>query len=240
MPEGGRVAFTTRLVAVERDELARSIDVAPGRYVVTTVVDSGTGIPEEVRSRLFEPFFTTKPPGKGTGMGLAVAYGIAKNHGGSIVVDSEPGHGATFSIYLPVAEARSVAKELAAEEPTPGKGRILVVDDEGIVRETVRAILETLGYEVRTASDGDDALALYREQAETIDLVILDLSMPAMDGRDCLRALLELDASARVLVSTGHAIDGGGDDLLAAGALGLLQKPYIAQELGDAVAAALK
>ncbi len=240
MPTGGEIIFATEAVDLDEEYCRDHPHASPGRYLLVSVTDTGTGIPEEVRHRVFEPFFTTKGPGEGTGMGLAMAYGIVKNHDGFIEVYSEVGRGTTVKVYLPLcgeAIARDEGPRLAA--PIPGGGRILVVDDEEVVREVVERMLGCLGYEVACVHNGREAADHYGKHGPDIDLVILDMTMPVMDGGECFRALKGLDPEVKALLSTGHALNGTAQRLLDEGMLGFVQKPYVLAQLSEAVARAL-
>lgn len=241
LPNGGNLTFETSIVDLDRAYCQRYTHARPGRYALLSVSDNGDGIAPEIQERIFEPFFTTKAPGQGTGMGLAMVYGIVKNHSGTIQVYSEPGHGTQFKVYLPYAIP------VGAEEPEPqqsapaitGSGKILVVDDEETVREMASDMLRDLGYEVYTAHDGDSALELYREIGREIDLVIMDMIMPKLDGRGCFRALREMNPSVKAILSTGFSCDGTVQEILDEGMLGFTQKPYRIRDLSEAVAKAL-
>ncbi len=241
MPEGGRLVFGTEEVLLDEAFCRRHAGATPGQYVMLSVSDTGCGIPEEIRDRIFEPFFTTKQPGEGTGMGLAMVYGIVKNHGGSIYVESEVGRGTTFKVYFPVAA--QPAEPVRAEELeglVRGRGRILLVDDEEVVREVGADVLRHLGYEVITAADGLQAIDYYKNHAEEIDLVIIDLVMPRMNGRDCFLAMKAINPNVRAILSSGYEPDGSVQELLNEGALGFAQKPYNVVQLSQTVARALK
>ena len=241
MPEGGELTFATEEVELDPIFCSQHAGLQPGPYVVVTVADTGCGIPEEVRGRIFEPFVTTKEPGEGTGMGLAMVYGIVKNHGGAVTVYSEVGRGTTFHIYLPAASVE--ADEGPPDwEPAPvvGAGRILVVDDEDVVRNVVAAMLRHLGYDVVTAADGQEAVEYYQQRRDGIDLVLVDMMMPRMGGRDCFRALRDLDPAVRVVISSGYGLDGAIEGLLSDGVLGFVQKPYRVRQLSEVVAEALE
>jgi len=240
MPDGGELTIATEQVDLDEPYCRIRPEVSPGPHLVVSVGDTGTGIPTDIRERIFEPFFTTKEHGKGTGMGLAMVYGIVKNHGGTINLESEVGRGTTFHILLPLVQqqqGRSVA--VTAGRPVRGKGRVLVVDDEEVVRHTAARLLRQVGYKVMTAADGKEAVNCYREFGPQIDLVILDMAMPRMDGRCCFRALREMDVGVRVLMSTGYSLDGAAQGILSEGVIGFIQKPYDLQRLSEAVAAAL-
>ncbi len=235
MPHGGTLRFTTR-----NQELpgAGPKDLSPAWYLVLEVSDTGTGIPPEVQGRIFEPFFTTKPAGQGTGMGLAMVYGSVKNHGGAIEVESEVGKGSTFRVWLPATDGKASAKS-GRHAAYRGNGRLLVVDDEDLVRASAARLLKGMGYEVTTAGDGVEALTAWGASGPGFDLVLLDLGMPRMDGLTCLRKLKQQAPEARVLISTGYANDGAAQEALEAGACGCLHKPYEVAALADAVRKAL-
>jgi CheY-like chemotaxis protein len=238
MPKGGRLVIEGSNVELDQVYTASHPQSAAGRYVLLSISDTGQGMSVEVKRRIFEPFFTTKPAGQGTGMGLAMVYGIVKNHGGSVELTSEVGRGSRFCIWLPATERGPTA---ISRPPLPvaGSGRILVVDDEDLVRATAERLLTGIGYKVQTARDGVEALAKVQAQPGDFDLVLLDLGMPRMDGLTCLRALKQHAPSVRMLVSTGYALDGATEQALAEGACGCLPKPYLLTELAEAVRQAL-
>jgi PAS domain S-box-containing protein len=251
MPDGGEMAFEIRRVEVDDDHARNRPDARPGRYVRLTVSDTGCGIEPDHLGRIFEPFFTTKAHGQGTGMGLATVYGIVRNHGGWIEVDSEPGRGSEFRLYLPPAEGSRSAEpgEPVAAGPAAGQqprapdapaARILVVDDEGIVRRALDRMLRDAGYEVVTASDGPEAVAWYGENPGGIDLAIIDMRMPEMDGRECFQALRRINAEVRAIFSTGFEVEAVVRAALEDGMVGFVRKPFKLHELTEAVAAALQ
>jgi PAS domain S-box-containing protein len=235
MPDGGTLTIETANVELDQEYCDTHLDVTPGRHVLLTVSDSGFGIDKQTLARIFEPFFTTKEAGEGTGLGLAMVYSIVKQHGGQITCYSEPGRGTTFKIYLPAIETKT---ELPAPEklvgPPGGTETILLVDDEEHIRELCARILARAGYTVLTAASGQEALELY-EKDETISLTVLDLIMPAMDGRQCLREILELNPAARVLIASGHSLAAHEIDAMGHGAKGFVTKPYDAGRLLQAV-----
>lgn len=237
MPGGGTLVFATSNVTYSAADCAQSaFDLQPGAYVELEVSDDGMGMTEAVVQRAFEPFFTTKEVGAGTGLGLSAVYGAVVEHRGAIHVFSRPEHGTTFRIFLPL-ESRAEASPVAEEAVARGRGTILVVDDEAMVRETAAAMLRSLGYDVITATDGREALAAY-ERSPAVDLVLLDMVMPQMSGREVHRALLERDGRARVLFTSGFTREPH-LDLEIEGVRGFLEKPYRLGELAAAVAAAL-
>ena len=240
MPHGGSLTFSTSMTELGEEEARKLGAPATGPYLVVSVSDTGTGIPEDVRARIFEPFFTTKERGKGTGMGLAMVYGIVKNHGGMIRVDSELGKGTTFGIYLPVAEAAAAADAPApTERAVTGAGRVLVVDDEEVVRDVATGYLRHLGYQVVTASDGQAAVEYYAVHHAEIDLVLIDMVMPRLGGRDCFRAMREIDPAVRAVLTTGYGFNVAAQEILDEGVLGFVQKPYELAQLSEVVASAL-
>ncbi|RMG50403.1 MAG: response regulator, partial [Acidobacteria bacterium] len=191
--------------------------------------------------RIFDPFFTTKGVGKGTGLGLAVVYGIVRNHGGAIDVDSRVGEGTRFTIHLPVAESVEAYQESPPPEVERGTGTILLVEDEPVVLEFAQTALEHLGYRVLTARDGEEAIGVYRAHRGEIDVVILDIVMPKKGGGEAFRELKQMDPTVNVLFATAYgSAPESVQDLLKDGAAGLVRKPYHIHELAAAVQAALK
>lgn len=241
MPDGGRLILETEVVELDQFFCTLHPGLAPGPYVQLVVSDTGTGIEPEAKERLFEPFFTTKEQGKGTGMGLAMVYGIVKNHGGTIQVYSEEGQGATFKIFLPLVErsGEAEASKPAGARPVPGHGRILIVDDEEIIRQMAKDMLGYLGYEVESSPDGEAAVLYYKEHYKEVDLVILDMVMPKMGGKECFRALKEINPDVRAVLSTGFSRDGAAQEILDEGLVDFIQKPYRVGNLSEVIAAAL-
>jgi signal transduction histidine kinase len=239
MPEGGELVFSTAVVDVDADFCARHPGATPGPHVAIAVEDTGHGIPPELQSRVFEPFFTTKDPGRGTGMGLAMVYGIARNHGGVVSLDSEPGRGARFTLWLPLA-----AQQAAPAPPAPragcgrASGRVLVVDDDEVPRAAAARILRGLGYDVVAAASGAEAVRWFSEHHARCDAVLLDLSMPGMDGGACFRALRAIDPGVRVVLTSGYGRDGRAQELLDAGVVAFAPKPFQAGDLAEALALA--
>lgn len=238
MPDGGTLMFSVGSVTLDEDSMAvRSEELAAGDYVEVVVSDTGVGIPEKLQARIFEPFFTTKGPGKGTGLGLATAYGCARNHKGSIGVASEPGRGSSFRIMFPVAEHGLTVETPTAETAVVpcGEGRIMVVDDEKIVRDIVVESLGSFGYTVTACEDGHEAVEVYRREGDEIDMVILDLIMPKMNGSDTFSALKVIDPDVRVMLSSGYSANQEVKGLLDNGACGFLVKPFTLSELAEEV-----
>jgi len=211
-----------------------------GRFVRISVKDSGCGIPREHLPRLFDPYFSTKPGG--SGLGLAVSYSIVKKHGGQILVDSEPGRGTTFFVYLPASERAPAPQEPATSQPGTGTRRILVMDDEQIVRDIVEAMLAQLGYEATSVQDGAAAIGSYeqaRAQGRPFDAVIMDLTIPGgMGGKEAIRELLARDPGVRAIVSSGYSNDPVMANHAEHGFCGVISKPYRLGDLAAALAAA--
>jgi len=227
MPHGGILTLTTVNQTLDERDCAGNMEWTPGRYVVLTIADTGTGMTADVQARIFEPFFTTKQFGKGTGLGLAMVFGIVKAHGGWVTVSSAPGEGSSFKVYLPAADApRLEGPDNAQDLIRGGHECILVVDDEELIRKLARAILERWGYRVLTASGGEEALALYQDHGKDIDLVLLDFTMPGMTGLEVMQMLQQINPAVDIVFSSGHTLHSGMDQLLAAGARAFVAKPY--------------
>lgn len=207
-PGGGVLSISTEIAEIGPEFLAQHGYGEPGTYVLINVSDSGSGMDEETRKRIFEPFFTTKEVGKGTGLGLAVVYGIIKQHNGYINVYSSPGMGSTFKIYLPIIEESIEA--LASEQPDEIKGgreTILLAEDEPAVREVNKSILEEFGYTIIEAVDGEDAVSKFRERSAGIDLLLLDLIMPKKNGREAYEEILRIRPDIKAIFMSGYAAD---------------------------------
>ncbi len=239
MPEGGVLTYATRNVTLSQTDCnGYPYDVMPGDFLEIRIADTGIGIDAQTQKRIFEPFFTTKEVGKGTGLGLAGVYGCVKNHYGSIRVYSELDQGTTFAILLPHAAAHThtSAPTGSSESPIRGTGHILVVDDEESVRNFVMTFLQNLGYSVSMSFDGVAGLDYYREHYQDIDLVILDLIMPRMNGLDVFKEMKQINPNVRVVVSSGFSHTQAKRQMLDCGALGVLTKPFHSIELSKIVA----
>jgi signal transduction histidine kinase/ActR/RegA family two-component response regulator len=210
-------------------------DMQAGTYVKLTVSDTGTGMTEEVKQRIFEPFFTTKEVGHGTGMGLAVVYGIAKGHGGAVTADSIPGKGSTFSVYLPVAEKKTAGEGRERGEAPRGSERILVVDDEPEVVETASMTLERLGYRVTTAQGGVEAWSILQKDMAAFDLVITDQTMPDLTGIDLARKILEAREGLPIILFTGYSETVTPERAKSAGISEFVLKPFAKREVAETV-----
>jgi PAS domain S-box-containing protein len=234
----GILSFATRTADLPADH--HGFGNAAGRFIELTVSDTGHGMDSEVRRRLFEPFFTTKPPGKGTGLGLAAVYGVVRSHGGAIAVASEPGRGSAFTLWLPLDQEERTEPTPASMPAAAGAGRVLVVDDEAVVREMLVEQLTDLGYQCESCADGAVAAERLRAAgAAGFALVVLDLTMPTMGGREAFRQLRAIAPGQRILLVSGHSLDHQVQELLDQGANGFLQKPFTLASLAATVQAAL-
>ncbi len=232
-PAGGRITVGAKNVEVDAHLVAMNPGAQVGPHVAFSVSDTGAGMSAETMQKIFDPFFTTKEVGKGTGLGLATVVGIVKSHAGFLTVKSYLGVGTTFTVFIPAAqETKSAAKE-ADPAPIAGGGgkRVLLVDDEPAIREAVMYTLQDSGYQVFTAEDGTDALALYHQRRDEIDIVLTDISMGQMDGVTLTRALKKLNPAVRVIVSSGHFQKENVTILESLGVRTFLDKPYTADKL---------
>jgi len=239
MGEGGTLTYATDNVTLTGQQCDQyPYELAPGDFLRIRVSDTGLGMDEQIQARIFEPFFTTKEMGKGTGLGLAGVYGCVRNHDGSVDVSSHPGQGTVFTILLPLAssETEHITPPASTEAPMRGAGRILVVDDEQSVRDFLKTSLTSLGYTVSTQAEGAAGVEYYREHHRKIDLVILDVIMPRMNGQDAFRKMKEVDPDVRVLVSSGYSHSQETGQMLNEGALELLSKPFQITELSETIA----
>lgn len=212
----------------------------PGKYVVVTITDTGTGMDKETREKIFEPFFTTKEVGEGTGLGLSMAYGIVRNHGGYIDVKSELGQGTTFSVYFPVMVKQEIKskEKLEDEQVLEGSETLLIVDDEDVFRDVLQEMLEGLGYKVLVAINGKEAIELYRSALKSnkrIDLVILDMNMPVMGGRETFDQMKRLNPDVKVLVATGLGRNVDVRAILDGGVIGFVYKPFSMAKLSKKI-----
>ncbi len=239
MPEGGILRLNTQNTWVDEDYGTSSFKLQPGQYIEVEVQDNGCGIAQEHLGYIFEPFFTTKEQGKGTGLGLSSVYGTVQQHSGAINVYSELGKGTSFLILLPICEdAEKVLTNFV--DIKKGSGCILVVDDEVIMRSTAKAILESLGYEVLMAEDGEKALEIYKREKGRIDLVLLDMIMPVMNGKVCFKKLRKYDPQARVMLSSGFSTEDDLQEMRRSGLKGFIRKPYLISTLSRSIFEALQ
>jgi len=233
MPNGGELRLTTTNAVVDPHDAQKPPDAPAGRYACIAIVDTGIGMDAAVQTRIFEPFFTTKVAGQATGLGLSSAFGIIKSHRGFISVQSQPGYGSIFRIYLPAA-----GEEAPVTRPAPIRRHtdktvytILLVEDEGIVAEIGSQMLERLGYRVMVAQSGAEAMSLFEQQQTEIDLVILDMIMPGIGGGVVFDRLHSLSPETPVLLSSGYSLNGQALDILKRGCRGFIQKPFNIEQL---------
>jgi CheY-like chemotaxis protein len=239
MPRGGRLTIDVGSLVVDRSHIAGQM--AEGRYVTLSVSDTGIGMTKETREHIFEPFFTTKEAGKGTGLGLSTVYGIVSQSGGYIWVDSEPDRGSVFKVHLPFVEDVGASNDpLEPETPSGGSETILLVEDEDAVRDVARRILNHYGYRILEARDGAHALEVIAEFGGPIDLVITDVVMPRMGGRELVQRVTELRGPTPALYISGYT----NDEILRRsaldpGGLRVLQKPFTPSGLAAAAREAI-
>ncbi|MBN1626025.1 MAG: PAS domain S-box protein, partial [Deltaproteobacteria bacterium] len=232
MKEGGKITIETENVFLDKEYCETHLIEKEGEYVLMSVTDTGYGMDKDTVEHIFEPFFTTKKVGEGTGLGLAMVYGIIMKHKGVINCYSAQGKGATFKIYLPaIASFKEtvVAEEIAA--PKRGTETILLVDDEEALRDIGSQLLERFGYKVITAQSGENALDVYRNDQKRIDLVILDLIMPGIGGSKCMEEILKINPSAKVVIASGYYLNDGKGTTSKTGAKGFIKKPYILESM---------
>ena len=242
MPNGGQLKLQAQNVVLDAAGAARHPAARPGRYVILTVSDTGTGMTPEVLEKIFEPFYTTKELGKGTGLGLSTTLGIVRSHEGFLTVESTPGQGSQFHVHLPATDPATVTTvTTAAPEPPRGNGElVLVVDDDLSTQKIVTAVLTGARYEVLTANDGIEALALYAENKARVRLVLTDFLMPYLDGPSTIRGLRKMNPEVRVLGMSGLMDKNKATELAGTAEFPSLTKPFTAQTLLTAVADALK
>ncbi len=239
MPDGGELTLSTATADLNDDD-ARELYLEKGRYLAMTVTDTGTGMDAETQKHMFEPFYTTKGHKKGTGLGLAAVYGAVKNHHGAVDVLSELGRGSIFKIYLPLLkDAGIIELKDAAAVPARGDARILIVDDEEVARNFGTDILRRLGYKVTVCKDGEEAVAFYRDFWQNIDLVVLDMVMPKMGGRDTFIAMRKINPNIKAILASVYSIEGEAQEILGEGVLGFVQKPFSIPEFSQKVVSAL-
>jgi two-component system, cell cycle sensor histidine kinase and response regulator CckA len=225
MPNGGSLHIRTENIVFEETCL-ENYSIKPGRYVKITVADTGTGIDEKIKDRIFEPFFTTKERGIGTGLGLASVYGIVKNHGGYITVESIVGKGSTFIIFFPASDNKVVSDKTSQAKLLTGNETILLVEDEKGILNVTMALLEAIGYRVYGAEEGRQAIELYKTHRDDIALVILDLTMPDMDGEETLENLKGINPDIKVILSSGYSMNEKIQRTMQKGCKAFVQKPF--------------
>jgi CheY-like chemotaxis protein len=225
MPNGGNLYIRTENVTINKKYI-EPYGLKPGDYVKTSVTDTGIGMDKATQKRVFDPFFTTKEMGRGTGLGLASAYGIIKNHNGFFEVSSEIDKGTAFNFYLPISEKQVVEKDEKLYVVIKGTGGVLLVDDEEMILNGAREMLEVLGYSVDVAKSGKEAIEIYQTNIDKIDLVILDMIMPGMGGSEIYDTLKQINPYVKVLLSSGYSISESATEILKHGCEGFIQKPY--------------
>lgn len=225
MPDGGSLSVCTEKSTIS-DTYAELHGIKSGLYIALSVADTGIGMDAETRERIFEPFFTTKEIGHGTGLGLASAFGIVKNHGGFIRVESEPGKGSTFIVFFPATDREIVEHRVPEAQPRYGSETILVVDDEEQIVKTISRLLNASGYEVLSACSSQEAIEVFRRNHRHIAIVILDMIMPGMSGRQVFKTLREISPSVKVLIASGYSINSQATEILESDNTGFIQKPF--------------
>jgi len=239
MPQGGKLAFETQNVTLGSEDRPAEFAVVPGEFIRVTVRDTGVGMTPEIRDRVFEPFFTTKEAGAGTGLGLPAVYGATVAHQGAIRVESESGRGTAFMLDLPVADCEPEPSRRRPSARLKQSGRVLVIDDQETVLQAMQQILEGMGLQVVTATEGAEGLAFLAAAPATFDLAIVDMIMPRMSGRDCFHAIKAIRADLPVLLVSGFLQDELLEDLTRDGGATFLKKPFGRAGLSQAVARAL-
>jgi two-component system cell cycle sensor histidine kinase/response regulator CckA len=237
MPGGGDLYVRTNNIILDQ-HVIKPFQVTPGKYIRISITDTGTGMDEATLQRIFEPFFTTKKMGRGIGLGLASVYGIVKNHGGFIEVQSEKGKGASFYIYLPAIESHKTFKNKKIESSDKifsGTETILLVDDEDMIIDVSRQLLERLGYTVLSASSGREAIEIYKKHLNEISLVIIDMIMPDLNGGETYDELIKIDPNIKVILASGYSLDGLAQNILDRGCNGFIQKPFNLKNLSNKV-----
>ncbi|MBD2606466.1 response regulator [Scytonema hofmannii FACHB-248] len=236
MPDGGIMTISAENILIDEYYAKMHIDAQVGSYVAITIADTGIGIPQAIQERIFEPFFTTKEVGKGTGLGLSTALGIIKNHGGFVNLYSEVNKGTQFQIYLPSSTKVEIDPPFEELEPLTGNGElILVVDDEAAIRDLTKSTLETYNYQVLTASDGVEAVAIYAQHQQEISVVLLDMMMPWMDGAIAIRTLQKINPHVKIIAMSGLLSNQNIAESAGTGVKGFLSKPCTARELLQAI-----
>ncbi|MCK4907107.1 MAG: response regulator, partial [Spirochaetes bacterium] len=232
MPEGGIIKIKSENIQIKKNQ---DFPLPSGKYIKISIGDQGTGISEEYLNKIFDPFFTSKP--NGNGLGLTICYSIIKKHNGYITVESKIGHGTIFYIYLPAFQDKMIETIKVEKNISTGKEKILVMDDEKIVRDVIISMLKHLGYNANGSEDGNEAIMLYKKAMKAnspFDIVIMDLTIPGkMGGKKAVKKLLEIDPSARVIVSSGYSNDPIMANYKQYGFKGFITKPYKIEELSE-------
>ncbi|MDH3999363.1 MAG: response regulator, partial [Desulfuromonadales bacterium] len=239
MPDGGDLMVSSKIIELDKIYCdVSSFNLTPGLFLEIEFRDNGCGIPTEQLDKIFDPFFTTKEQGKGTGLGLPAVLGTIQSHKGEVTVYSEIDTGTVFHVLLPLTEHLAEKVEPVVL-PQRGVGLVLVVDDEAVMRATAGAILEDLGYQVLLAENGRVGLEVFKEKRQEIDLVLLDMIMPEMNGRDCFHHIRQIDPTAKVVLSSGFTQSDDLADLRTLGLSGFIPKPFRGSALGQIIAEVL-
>jgi nitrogen-specific signal transduction histidine kinase/ActR/RegA family two-component response regulator len=228
MPNGGILSIDVKTVE-QKFVRERFPEASNERFVCIAVSDTGTGIDAKIKNLIFDPFFTTKEKGKGTGLGLSVVYGVMQTHHGFVAMESEVGKGTMFLLYLPIPHdpyTKLKTSETENFEAAGGTEGILIVEDEDILRKVLKELLESKGYKIYTAADGLEAVGIYQEHKDEIDLVLTDMGLPKMSGSEVFKKMCEINARAKVLLASGFLEPDTKTEMLKAGAKGFIQKPY--------------
>jgi CheY-like chemotaxis protein len=239
MPGSGTLTTRTGNVTIDQEQYS-PYHVKAGNYIKITIADSGVGMDEDIQQRIFDPFFTTKEMGRGTGLGLASVYGIVKNHEGFINVFSKKGQGTKFEIYLPASGKAVPTLKKANEKFVEGQETVLLVDDEEMIIDVGARMLKKLGYQVFTASNGKEAIDIFKKHQEKIDLIVLDMIMPQMGGGETYDRIKKIKHDVKVLLSSGFSINGQASKILNRGCNGFIQKPFNLQNLSQNIRAILE
>lgn len=234
MPDGGDLSLEAKAVVLDA-EYCRPYHASPGQYARISITDTGIGMDDQTLRQVFDPFFSTKKKSRGVGLGLASAYGIVNNHGGLITVYSEVGLGTTFNMYLPITSKDPMEETATKKDLIKGYETILLVDDEEMIIEVGMAMLERLGYQVLVCWSGREAINTIMKAEQQIDLVLLDLVMPGMDGGKTFDMIREIRPDMPVMLSSGYALNGDATDIMNRGCNGFIQKPFNINELSSKI-----
>jgi two-component system, cell cycle sensor histidine kinase and response regulator CckA len=234
METGGDIYLLTENVTFSESDVT-FLGLLTRKFIKISIIDTGPGIDEKILGKIFEPFFTTKEVGEGTGLGLASAFGIVKNHGGFIDVKSKKGEGARFDIYLPATDEKNLSEEIFMEELATGTETILLIDDEDVIVDVCQSMLKKLGYKVIVARGGKIGIDIYKREKDKISLVILDIIMPDIEGGRVFSRIKEINPGAKVLLSSGCTINDQVSSILEKGGNGFIQKPFKIKQLSSSI-----
>ena len=234
LPSGGVICIETENTSVENDDSGNG-RIDPGRYVKVVIRDNGVGMDKTTQKRIFDPFFTTHQMGRGSGLGLATVYGIIQKHGGAISVISEQGEGAVFTFYLPADQTPTIMREVNAAVLMNGSETIMIIDDEEMVLDVGTAMLNKMGYQVLAAENGQKAVEIYEKNSRNIDLIILDMIMPSLNGKDTYKKLKAINPDLKVILSSGYSLNEQAMEILNCGCDDFIQKPFNMAQLSEKV-----